>query len=245
MTVRNWIAALALGALTVAPAASAQTATAAKVDDSTIKTRVEAKLKSADSLKKDHIVVSVENGVVTLTGTVHSEAQSLRAKELAKVTGVTNVENKLDVDSTTTRAMDKAEDKTKSAAEKTKDATVKGAEKTKDVTVKGAEKTKDATVKGAETTKDAAKSVGSKTKEVAGTTGEVITDAWITTKIKADFVNEDTLKGSDINVDTDNHVVTLKGTVASAAGKTRAEQIAKTTKGVTRVVDTLTIGPKK
>jgi osmotically-inducible protein OsmY len=40
-------------------------------------------------------------------------------------------------------------------------------------------------------------------------------------------------------------VVTLKGTVASAAGKARAEEIAKTTKGVTRVVNTLTIGPKK
>jgi osmotically-inducible protein OsmY len=40
-------------------------------------------------------------------------------------------------------------------------------------------------------------------------------------------------------------VVTLKGTVASAAGKARAEEIAKTTKGVKRVNNTLTIGPKK
>jgi hyperosmotically inducible protein len=245
MTVRNWIAALALGAFSVAPAASAQTGTAAKVDDSTIKNRVEARLKSADSLKDDHIGVAVDNGVVTLTGTVHSEAQSLRARELAKVAGVTNVENKLDVDSKTEHTMDKAEAKTKSAASKTKDATVHGAEKTKDATVHGAEKTKDATVKGAEKTKDAAGTTGSKTKDVAGTTGEAITDSWITTKIKADFINEDALKGSDINVDTNEHVVTLKGTVASAAGKTRAEQIAKTTKGVTNVVNTLTIGPKK
>jgi hyperosmotically inducible periplasmic protein len=223
MTVRNWIAALALSALTVVPAA-AQT-TAAKVDDAAIKSRVETRLKSADSLKNDHIVVSVDNGVVTLKGKVHSEAQSTQAAELAKVAGVTSVENKLDVDTHDT--MDKAEAKTKNAAEKNKDATVKGAEKTKDATVKGAEKT------------------GEKSKEVAGTTGEVVTDAWITTKINADFVNEDTLKGSDINVDTNNHVVTLKGTVASAAGKARAEEIAKTTKGVSRVVNTLTIGPKK
>src|SRR4029079_2327520 len=104
MKVRNWIAACAVGVLTVAPAASAQTHSAAKVDDSAIKSRVEAKLKSADSLKNDHIVVSVDNGVVTLTGTVHSEAQSLRARELAKVEGVTNVENKLDVDSSTADA---------------------------------------------------------------------------------------------------------------------------------------------
>jgi osmotically-inducible protein OsmY len=235
--------------LTVAPAASAQTPTAAKVDDSAIKSRVEARLKSADSLKNDHIVVAVDNGVVTLSGTVHSEAQSLRARELAKVEGVTNVENKLDVDSATADAAKGAATKTKDAtvkgAEKTKDATVKGAEKTKDATVKAAEKTKDATVKGAEKTKETAGTAGSKTKDVAGTTGETITDAWITTEIKTDFINEDTLKGSDINVDTDNHVVTLKGTVATPAGKARAEQIAKTTKGVKSVVNTLTVGPKK
>ena len=85
---------------------------------------------------------------------------------------------------------------------------------------------------------------GEKIKDATGTAGEAITDAWITTKIKADYVNEDTLKGSDINVDTNNHVVTLKGTVASLAGKSRAEQIAKTTKGVTRVVNTLTVTAK-
>jgi len=223
MNLRTWIAALALGALTVAPAASAQTST--PTNDSAIKSRVEARLKNADSLKDEDIKVSVDHGVVTLKGDVHSAANREQAAELAKVAGVTTVENKLDVDG-------------KSVASKTKDATVKGAEKTKDATVKGAEKTKDATVKGA-------KKTGEETKDVAGTTGEAVTDAWITSKIKADYVNEDTLKGSDINVDTNEHVVTLKGTVESAAGKARAEQIAKTTKGVTRVVNTLTIGPKK
>jgi osmotically-inducible protein OsmY len=234
MSFRTWIAALALGALTVAPAASAQTSTAAKVDDSAIKTRVETRLKNDATLKGDNIVVSVDKGVVTLSGTVHSEAQKDRAKQLAKVTGVTDVDSKLDVESTGPSKVDKAEAKTKDAAKETKDATVKGAEKTKDATVKGADKTKDAAAKA-----------GEKTKDAVATTGEVINDAWITSKISTDFVNEDTLKGSDINVDTKDHVVTLKGTVASAAGKARAEEIAKTTKGVKRVNNTLTIGPKK
>jgi len=222
MNARNWIAALALGALTAVPAA-AQTSSAAKVDDSTIKTRVETRLKNDTTLKGDNIVVSVDKGVVTLSGTVHSNAQKDRAKQLAKVTGVTDVDSKLEVESKGPSTVDKAEAKTKEAAKETKDATVKAGEKTKDATVKAGEKTKDA----------------------VATTGEVINDAWITSKISADFVNEDTLKGSDINVDTKDHVVTLKGTVASAAGKTRAEHIAKTTKGVKRVVNTLTIGPKK
>ena len=246
MTVRGFLAALALGTLVLAPAgASAQTSTAAKIDDSTIKTRVETRLKNAESLKNDNIVVSVDNGVVTLTGTVHSEAQSLRARQLAKVAGVTSVENKLDVDSKTERTMEKAGAKTGEAVNKAGEATKSAAVKTKDATVKGAEKTKDVAVKVGEKTKDAAVKVGEKTKDVAGTTGEAITDAWITTKLKADFVNEETLKGSDINVDTNNHVVTLKGTVASAAGKARAAEIATPTKGVKSVINTLTIGPKK
>ena len=211
MNARNWIAALALGALTAVPAA-AQTSSAAKVDDSAIKSRVETRLKNDASLKGDHIVVSVDKGVVTLSGTVHSDAQKDRAKELAKVSGVTDVDSKLDVESAGPSAVDKTEAKTKEAAKETKDATVKAGEKTKDA---------------------------------VATTGEVITDAWITSTISADFVNEDTLKGSDINVDTKDHVVTLKGTVMSAAGKTRAAEIAKTTKGVKSVVNTLTIGPKK
>jgi hyperosmotically inducible protein len=223
MTIRGWVAALALGAAVTLPSsAMAQAGTAAKVDDGAIKTRIETRLKSAASLKDDTITVSVENGVVTLTGTVDSKVQSLRAAQLAHVKGVTNVENKLDVESKTEKTMEKAEAKTEKATEKTKDAASKAGEKTK----------------------NAAEKVGEKTKDTAGTAGEAITDAWITTKIKADYINEDTLKGSDINVDTNNHVVTLKGTVASLAGKTRAEQIAKTTKGVTRVINTLTVTVK-
>jgi osmotically-inducible protein OsmY len=233
MIARNWIAALALGALTAVPAA-AQTSSAAKVDDSTIKTRVETRLKNDTTLKGDNIVVSVDKGVVTLSGTVHSDAQKDRAKQLAKVTGVTDVDSKLEVESTGPSKTDKAEAKTKEAAHKTKDTTAKAGEKTKDTSAKVGEKTKDAAAK-----------TGEKTKDVAGTTGEAINDTWITTKISADFVNEDTLKGSDINVDTKDHVVTLKGTVPTAAGKARAEEIARTTKGVHRVVNTLTIGPKK
>ena len=106
---------------------------------------------------------------------------------------------------------------------------------------KAGEKTADA----ARATGTAGKKAGVKTKDAAVDVGENITDAWITTKLKTDFVNEDLLKGSDINADTNNHIVTLKGTVASAAGRARAVEIAKTTKGVSRVIDLLTIAPAK
>jgi hyperosmotically inducible protein len=253
MTFRGWIAATALVGLAMTP--SAGLAQAAKVDDGALKTQVETKLKSSASLKQDHITVAVDNGVVTLTGTVHSLAQKANAARLAKVAGVTNVENKLDVDSATERKMDDVAAKTDRAADKTaaeakkagantKEATAKAADKTKDATAKAADNTKDATAHAADKTKDAAAKAADKTKDAGAAAGEAITDAWITTKLKADFVDEETLKGSNINVDTNNHVVTLKGTVTSLAGKNRAAAIAKTTKGVRSVVNALTIAPK-
>ena len=106
-----------------------------------------------------------------------------------------------------------------------------------DKTKEGAEKTKDAVVKGTKVAVD-------KTKEGLSKTGEVMTDAWITTRVHGRFVNEDLLKDSDISVDVSRHVVTLKGTVMSQAGRAKATSVAKGTEGVHRVVNRLTIGPK-
>jgi hyperosmotically inducible protein len=107
-------------------------------------------------------------------------------------------------------------------------------DKTKDA----AGKTKDAIVKGA-------KVVGDKTEDGLSKTGEVMTDGWITTRVHAQFVDEALLKDSDIKVETNNHVVTLTGTVLARAGRTRATTVARGTEGVRRVVNRLTIGPKR
>ncbi len=260
MKLRNLIGTMAVAGLAFAPPAAvaqtASTAGAAKVDDGAIKTRIESRLKSSATLKGADIDVAVDHGVVTLTGTVHSEAQNLRAASLAKVTGVTNVDNKLKVDSASARAIDKAEDKTDKAmdkaADKTDKAMDKAADKSESAMHKAGDKTANAAEKVGEKTADAARATGTagkkagvKTKDAAEDVGGNVTDGWITTKLKADFVNEDLLKGSSINADTNNHIVTLKGTVASEAGRDRAVQIAKTTKGVSRVVDQLTIAPAK
>jgi hyperosmotically inducible periplasmic protein len=69
------------------------------------------------------------------------------------------------------------------------------------------------------------------------------TDAGITTAVKSKMATDDTVKASEINVDTHNHVVTLNGTVGSQTEKERAVMIARNTKGVTSVVDDLTVGP--
>lgn len=103
----------------------------------------------------------------------------------------------------------------------------------------------DATKTAAQKTGDAAKVAGEKTKDAAMATGANITDAAINTMIHTKMLNEDALKGSDVNVDVNNHIVTLKGTVASPAGKARAEEIARTTDGVKSVNNMLMVGPKK
>jgi osmotically-inducible protein OsmY len=100
---------------------------------------------------------------------------------------------------------------------------------------------KDAGKSAADKVKDATDTAGKKTEQAISKTGEVVSDSWITTKVHSSFVGEDALKGSDINVDTSNHVVTLKGTVRSEAGRTRAIELARKIDGVTRVVDDLTI----
>ena len=96
-----------------------------------------------------------------------------------------------------------------------------------------------------EKTKDGAVTVAEKTKDGVGKVGSEITDAWILSTVKSKFVGEDVLKGSDINVDCDQQIVTLRGTVPTAAARDRAVQIARSTDGVQRVIDQLTIGPKK
>ena len=174
-------AAAAEQARTPAPA-PAQTPT-----DQTLKDRINFRLETSDTLRKYDVKVKVDKGVATLTGDVVTAAQKAEAGRLAKVDGVTRVQNDI--------TLDPNEDK----------------------------------------------SVTDRMKAGLSKTGEKITDAWITTKVKWFFIGEDALKGSDINVDTKDNVVTLKGTVKSAAGKARAVHLATHADGVKKVVDQLMV----
>ena len=107
-----------------------------------------------------------------------------------------------------------------------------------------AQKTAGCADKVKEVVVDTAKTVASKTKDGLSKAGEVMTDAWITTRVHERFVGIDVLKDSDISVDSSQHVVTLKGTVLSRAGRTKAASVALGTEGVRRVVNKLSVGPK-
>lgn len=66
-------------------------------------------------------------------------------------------------------------------------------------------------------------------------------DPGITTAVKSKLAADDTVKAYQINVDTDGGVVTLTGTVPTAAARDRALEVARGTDGVTRVEDRLTV----
>jgi hyperosmotically inducible protein len=240
--------------------ASAQTATektkqVAKdtgeaITDASITTAVKTKLLADTKVGGLKIDVDTKDHVVTLTGPVTSAAERAEAVRLAKTTtGVKNVVSKLVIESTagTTGKADKddkAKAEIKDEAKDAKDATKGTTGKAVDATKKGAEKTGDAVKKGAETTGDAAKKAGQATKDAAVKTEEVTADAATTAAVKTKLLGDTKVGGLMIDVDTKDNVVTLSGTVRSAEEKAEAVRLARTTTGVKRVIDKLTVTPK-
>jgi osmotically-inducible protein OsmY len=106
-------------------------------------------------------------------------------------------------------------------------------------------KTKAAAKKTEQATENAAKKTGEATKKAAKKTAAVLTDAEITAAVKTKLLADTKVSGLAINVDTSDHVVTLTGTVHSPAEKAEALRLARTTKGVKKVVSKLTVEPKK
>ena len=66
-------------------------------------------------------------------------------------------------------------------------------------------------------------------------------DSGITTSVKAKLVADDLVKARNIDVDTRDRVVTLRGTVQSPTEENRAVEIARNTNGVADVVDRISV----
>ncbi|MGI9056130.1 MAG: BON domain-containing protein [Pyrinomonadaceae bacterium] len=81
-------------------------------------------------------------------------------------------------------------------------------------------------------------------KEEKSTIGQGANDLWLWTKTRAALSAVDELRDSTINVDVTNDVVTLKGTVGTAAQKEAAVKAAKSVDGVKDVKDTLKVDAK-
>jgi len=220
-----------------AAAPQAPTATASKSPDVTTASKIEKKI-NASSLKKYDIKVSVNDGVAMLTGTVATEGDRRRAAQLATIDGVSRVDNQLVVDLNAGTAAKGTTGKAESNLDK-------GAEKTKKGVDKAIDKTKEGAGTAWEKSKEGASKAADKSAQGVSKAGEAITDTYIKTRVKSKFLDEDLLKDSDITVDVSDHVVTLSGTVPTAAGRARAIEEAKKVDGVHQVIDRMTIGLKK
>jgi osmotically-inducible protein OsmY len=76
------------------------------------------------------------------------------------------------------------------------------------------------------------------------TIGGGINDSWLWFKTRAALLTTSDLRQSTINVDVENDVVTLRGTVETPAQKVKAEQVAKGIEGVKKVNNQLKVAPE-
>jgi hyperosmotically inducible protein len=95
---------------------------------------------------------------------------------------------------------------------------------------------------GAASAQSATQETKAKTNAAAHKTGAAMSDAEITSAVKSKLLADKTVGGLKIDVDTDNHIVSLSGQVKSSAERARALQLARNTSGVKSVVDKLTVG---
>jgi hyperosmotically inducible protein len=227
------VAVVSIAGLAGEASAAWQTSTSATVvvEDSTIKSRIAANLKNSASLAPRDIDVDVFQGIVTLKGTVRTATEKALAGRLAAGSGVTQVINRIEVDPQIDQSkIDAAGEKTKSGLTKAVDATVTAAKKTKEAVQTGVGKSEEGVGKAADKTADA-----------AGKAGDKLSDTSVTTRVKARFSDEKLLQDTAIEVNTTDHVVTLRGTVASNVAKARAAEIARGIDGVTRVVNEIVV----
>jgi hyperosmotically inducible periplasmic protein len=75
------------------------------------------------------------------------------------------------------------------------------------------------------------------TKQAAASTERVVSDSWITTKVKSELLADSVSKGFDVNVKTHHGVVKLTGTLANNDAVAHVKDIAKSVDGV-KSVDT-------
>jgi osmotically-inducible protein OsmY len=211
---------LSAGALAVTVACS-QT-------DAGITSAVKSKMAADTTVKASEINVDTHEHVVTLNGTVGSQAEKERAIMIARNTrGVNSVIDDLRVGPVGTSG---SADRDRSYGESARETAREAEQKTENAA-------HDAKVK----TEDAAHEAKVKSEDAAKKTGEVVTDAAITSAVKTKFLAEPGVPGTSINVDTNDHVVTLTGTVKSKAEAEKAVRIARDTKGVKRVVNHLKV----
>lgn len=252
--------------LALVAAVSALLATTSSLRAADEDSRIEATAKKSyvftTYLKDDSVKVAAKKGVVTLTGTVASEANKTLAQDTVEsLPGVTSVDNRLKVKGE--RQADRSDGwvgtKVKTAllfhrsvsATKT-DVTVKDGI----VTLRGqasSEAQKELAteyardVEGVRDVKNEMTVAGTSTpppgERPGETIGQKIDDASITAQVKAALLSHRSTSALKTKVETANGVVTVSGIAKNAAEKDLVTKLVADTKGVIRVINNMTISP--
>jgi osmotically-inducible protein OsmY len=229
-------------------AATAQQGTQA-VSDASITTAVKTRLMKDKAARASDIDVDTDDGVVTISGKVPTAADKTRIAGLVRrTTGVKRVENKLTVSPASGAAGTSGSDDTKIIIKddtpdiKIKDETnVKIKDDTTPKVKKGAKAVKGAAEATGSAIADAAKKTAGVATDVGKKTADVTTDASVATAVKTRLMKDDVARSTAIDVSADDGVVTISGTVPTAADKARIGKLVADTTGVKRVVNKLTV----
>ena len=204
--------------------------------------------------------IDVEDGKAALSGKVESEVQKELAEQVAlSIEGIDSVDNRIEVSSETVEGdapsmVQRLEDASLAATVKSKllwNSNTRGL----DIQVKS--ETGNITLSGQAQTPAAKELAGqlaantdgvrevfnhlsistadSSSSEVQTTLDEArenISDSWITSKVKASFLYSRNLDAMNISVNTDDGLVSLRGSVLSSAEKRLAVEIARNIRGV-------------
>lgn len=161
------------------------------------------------------IQINTRDGLVTLDGTVVSEAESELAESIAyNTTGVKAVLNQLVIDPDSEGDL---VDKTRDAAKETA-AVIK--EEAQNVGTAVKEKARD---------------MGAAVKDTAEGVETAVKDTWITTKVRSLMSLDRRFENTDLDIDTDAGVVTLTGTIPAGVEQQELVEAVQYIKGVKNV----------
>ena len=212
------------------------------VSDASVTTAVKTRLMKDKAARGSDIEVKTDHGVVTISGAVPTAADQTRIGRLVRnTTGVKSLHNELTVGGTSTGTTGKSDDtkiviKDDTPKIKVKDDTNV---KIKDDTTPKVKKGAKAVAQGA---KEGAQAVAGAATSIAKKTADVTTDASVTTAVKTRLMKDDVARATAIDVDTDDGVVTIRGTVPTQADKDRIGKLVEDTSGVKTVKNELKVG---
>ncbi|MGV8919007.1 MAG: BON domain-containing protein [Pseudomonas sp.] len=209
-----------------------------------------------------NIDVHVENGTARISGKVENQVDRELAEQIALDTkGIEQVDNRLEVDPNVAAEPGTKANMAQRFDDATLTATVKSKllwnSVTEALNIQVDSKNGVVTLKGRAQSADAKELAGSLASNTDGVTevnnlislgvadssapkvqpgdsgtGEVISDLWITSKVKSSLIYSRNLDGLNIKVDTQNGMVTLNGVVANYNEKQLAVEITRNIRGV-------------